>query len=102
MIRGPVKRVAFIIDDREHSLDAEQMAKLNDWLARVADTADARHRQSGYGFLVDHFKAKGEVYTGASGGNLTYSITPTSLGTAFKVHDAISGETLDLTDYENW
>ncbi len=39
---------------------------------------------------------------GAIGGRYTYSFTPTGIGTIVKVHDAISKETLDLTDYENW
>ncbi len=83
-------------------LDARQIVSLNAWLLGVAEKADAKHRQAGYGFLVDQFKAKGKVYAGVSGGNLSFSVTPTSLGTVFKVHDVISDESVDLTDYENW
>lgn len=40
------------------------------------------------------------TYTGAIGGRLTYSFTPTGLGTVVKVKCAC-GEEIDLTDY-NW
>jgi hypothetical protein len=39
-------------------------------------------------------------YTGASGGALTYMITPTSLGHAIEVK--YFDEVLDLTDYDDW
>ena len=71
-------------------------------MTQVAEKADERHRINGYGFLVDKFKSMGRVYAGASGGNLTFSVTPTSIGDVFKVADAVTGETIDLTDYDNW
>lgn len=40
-------------------------------------------------------------YSGASGGRLTFSFTPTSLGLITKVTCGC-GESLDLTDYEVW
>ncbi len=43
-----------------------------------------------------------QVYTGAIGGRYTYSFTPTGLGTIVKIHDPITDETLDVTDYESW
>lgn len=44
----------------------------------------------------------GYPYSGAIGGTLTYSFTPTSIGVVFKVKDNLSGEVLDLTDYDSW
>lgn len=38
---------------------------------------------------------------GAIGGHLTYSFTPTSLGTVLKITHA-SGAILDVTDYDSW
>ncbi len=38
---------------------------------------------------------------GACGGRLTYSFTPTSLGTVIKVQCAC-GKEIDLTDYDGW
>lgn len=43
-----------------------------------------------------------EVYTGAIGGRYTYSFTPTSLGEVILVTDNVTGEELNLTDYESW
>lgn len=44
----------------------------------------------------------GYPYGGAAGGSLTYSFTPTSLGVSVKVHNAHTGESIDLSDYWNW
>jgi hypothetical protein len=53
-----------------------------------------------YNWLIEHNKTcpnfKNE---GASGGRLTFSFTPTNLGTVTKVTCAC-GEELDLTDYD--
>lgn len=40
-------------------------------------------------------------YSGACGGRITYSFTPTSLGVVIKAKCAC-GEELDLTDYKGW
>ena len=75
---------------------------LNKWLTEVTEKIDEKHRREGRGDVAEHFKARGDVYAGASGGNLTFSVTPTGLGTAFKVSESITGEKIDLSDYDNW
>ena len=102
MQRSPLKSVAFIVNGVKHELDEAQVAKLNKWLADLADKIDEKHRRAGKEFLVERFKSEGKVYVGVSGGNLTYLITPTSIGTVFNVSDSITGENIDLTDYDNW
>lgn len=42
------------------------------------------------------------IYTGAIGGCLTYSFTPTNLGTVVKIHHALTGNIIDVTEYELW
>ena len=42
----------------------------------------------------------GFPYCGAVGGQFTFYFTPTSIGTIIGVKDAITGEQIDLTDYE--
>jgi hypothetical protein len=42
------------------------------------------------------------VYYGAMGGGLSYSFTPTSLGTILVVKEAVSGEELNVTDALGW
>ena len=71
-------------------------------MTQVAEKADEKHRGDGNEFLVDKFKSMGGVYAGVSGGNLTLSVTPTSLGDVSKVADAITREVIDLTDNDNW
>jgi hypothetical protein len=41
-------------------------------------------------------------HTGCSGGQYTYSFTPTTLGTITKLTDNVSGRVHDLTDYTGW
>lgn len=44
----------------------------------------------------------GYPYCGTIGGGLTYSFTPTGLGVIMTVKEAITGEELDLTDFDSW
>jgi hypothetical protein len=102
MKRTPLENVSFTIDGERHEVDEEQLGKLNKWLAELAERIDEKHRQAGHEAMVEHFKQNGEVYVGVSGGNLTYSVIPTSIGTVLKVVDSITGEKIDLTNYDNW
>ena len=102
MKRVPLKNVAFDIDGQTLACGQEQLEKLNKWLAEVTEKIDEKHRGAGMGDLAEHFKGRGDVYAGASGGNLTFSFTPTGLGTVCKVTESITGEVIDLTDYDNW
>lgn len=102
MQRSPLNCVAFIIDGEKYELDGDQLASLNKWLAEMVEKIDEKHRREGRGDMAEHFKSKGEVYAGVSDGNLTFAVTPTSIGTVFKVAEAITGEKIDLTNYDNW
>ncbi len=100
MKRNPINSVAFILDGVKEELDEEQLAKLNKWLAEIAGKIDDKHARMGLEHLVAMAKREGRVYTGAGGGNLTFSVTPTGLGTVFRATDSITSEKIDLTDYE--
>jgi hypothetical protein len=39
-------------------------------------------------------------YTGAIGGRFTYLMTPTSLGTIYKIRDNLDKTELDVTEYD--
>ena len=101
-IRTPYHRVCLTLNDVTHELDAEQLARLNDWLAQTIEDVDKKHREAGRGEIAEMFKSRGEVYAGASGGNVTFAITPTSVGTVFKVHESIIGYAIDVSNYDNW
>lgn len=79
-------------------LDESQLEKLAKWRTEVEAKADtkvdammlsptAKHNLRQYGAIV---------------GTLTYSFTPTSLGTIVVVTEAITGEAINLTDYNSW
>lgn len=85
------------------SLDQTQSEKLAAWAKEQEAKALERQRKTLPPEEFDHLTMGGKhPYTGASGGSYTYSFTPTSLGTAVKVTDNLSGETIDLTDYDSW
>lgn len=44
----------------------------------------------------------GYAYGGAIGGILTYSFTPTSVGEALVVRHNLTGEAINLSNYNNW
>lgn len=60
-------------------LETEELKKLNEWIKKLPKAS-----------------------SGAIGGRLTYSFTPTSLGMVIKVTDEISKQTIDLSDYDRW
>lgn len=102
MDRKPITRLALIVDDATYELDADQILRLNEWRDRVIQRIDEingnRPRTTG---LAAWFKQRGEVYTGVVSVDLTFSVTPTGIGTVFKASEGMTGESVDLTDY-NW
>jgi hypothetical protein len=44
----------------------------------------------------------GYPYTGAIGGQFTYQFTPNSIGESVRVIDQVTGDHIDLTEYETW
>lgn len=83
------------------SLTEEQLAKLNVWHEEVNRRAAENQANTPIG---EKFIAMGLrlPYYGAIGGALTFSFSGTSLGTACKVQEVITGEEIDLTDYDSW
>lgn len=51
--------------------------------------------------VYEYYWSQGYPYTGAIGGSLSYSFTPTSIMTIVVVTHLVTGETLDVTDYDN-
>ena len=51
--------------------------------------------------FVKKLHQRGKGYYGASGGALTFQFSPTGLGLIFKVTNALTQETLDLTEYDS-
>ncbi len=51
---------------------------------------------------VKRIQKKHGDYYGAIGGGVTYMFTPTGLGVVLEVKESKTGETLNVTDYDNW
>lgn len=85
------------------ALDDEQAAKLAAWRAEQDKAVLEKQRADG---ADDPFIAAihehGQPYYGACGGELTFSFTPTSIGTVVKAKHSASGAEIDLTDYDAW
>ena len=62
-----------------------ELSRLNDWVDRHSKSRNCPY--------VD--------YSGAIGGNFTYSFTPTSIGSIVKVKCSC-GDWFDATDYDYW
>ena len=65
-------------------LTEKQMKKLGEWKAEQEDIL-----------------GKDSCET-AIGGAITYSFTPTNLGTVIKVRNDLTENEIDLTNYEDW
>jgi hypothetical protein len=84
-------------------IDAEQLAKIAVWNKEMDKKAIEQQRaKMNVTDFADLTLDGQHPYTGAIGGSLTYSFTHTSIGLVVKVHHALTGETLDVTDYASW
>lgn len=84
-------------------LTLEDHKKIDEWLYGTVYPATLKEQGKDPSKVMWHTEdEEGRVYPyfGAIGGDLTYSFTPTSIGTIIKVESC--GHELDLTDYESW
>lgn len=85
------------------SLNEEEAKKLDDFI--VATNKILIEEQKKNSYYQDNIFAQecwemGYPYLGASGGGLTYKITPTTIGTVIVVD--YMGHQKDVTDYSSW
>lgn len=82
-------------------LSPAEIEKINKWCAEIdARVAKEQWEQGGE---IAMWTAEGTIpYYGAIGGALTYSFTPTSLGTVVTVKHSREEKELDVTDYDEW
>ena len=86
-------------------LTADQIVKLDNWLDIQTANAIAKQKADPPNVPIELLEAcweNGYPYSGAIGGSLTYSFTPTSLGVSVTVTDAHTKQSIDLSDYEDW
>ena len=89
------------------TLTDEEEQKVKTWLKQVYVKAIDEQKQKIFSSheFYDTYKMcwdLGYPYTGAIGGGLTYSFTPTSLGIVVTVEESLTNEKLDLTDFDSW
>jgi hypothetical protein len=72
----------------------EQEEKINEWYETLKPRIIAEGLKDPFG--------ENEPYYGAIGGGLSYAFIPTGLGVCLTVKESITGETIDVTDFENW
>jgi hypothetical protein len=82
-------------------LTTDQIARLNTWLVEVNKRAAVKQAGTGLGKLLMKGKTPLPHY-GAIGGGVTFSFTETGVGVGCTVKESITGEEIDLSDYENW
>jgi hypothetical protein len=85
----------------EFHLTPKQVRRLNRWLLNVHNAAaEQQLRDMADGTRLIPYRYV--PYYGAIGGGLTFTFTPTGLGLGCSVTEAITGRTLNLSDYEDW
>ena len=85
------------------SVTKEQDAKIHEWLKTVVYPPIVAEQRKNPEIAMWIVKGKDGIeypYSGAIGGDITYSFTPTSLGTCLKVTSF--GQELDITEYDQW
>ena len=86
-------------------LSKEQLRKLNAWLIEVEQRAahlqaeEAMHKSDGA--HIDYSLVQLPYY-GAIGGGLKFTFIPNGIGDSCVVTEAITGESIDLTEYDEW
>lgn len=96
-LREPVqfKQVSF-------ELTGEQINQLNEWLVGVEKRAAEKQVEKANVNVWKFPYPRPLPYHGATGGELTFSFIPNGIGLYCKVTEAITGESVDLSDYDNW
>jgi hypothetical protein len=85
----------------EFRLNPSQVRLLNRWIKDVhAAAADQQIRDMQDG--TRRIPYLYVPYYGAIGGGLTFRFVPTGVGLGCSVTEAITGRTLNLSDYEDW
>lgn len=76
---------------------------ISEWIKKADNIAIEKQKKEFTKEEYDFYtKGLGFPYTGIIGGNITYSFTPTGLGVITKITHKLTGEVLDLTDYDSW
>lgn len=88
--------------ERTFRIGPEELAKIDPWLDSIFEKRMGWCREQ-LGADFDRLTNGGtRLYAGAIGGDLTYMFVPNSIGLVTMVRCNLTGEELDLTDYDEW
>jgi hypothetical protein len=97
----------FLVANRRRKMNfqvtPEEQEKIVKWLRETVYPSILEEQKKDPRIAAMHFEDEAGYtypYFGAIGGDLTYSFTPTSIGTVLVVESC--GHELNLTDYESW
>jgi hypothetical protein len=88
-------------------LSEKQRAKFDVWIEEQKKLAIAQQKlhvledSPSYQTYVECWE-EGWPYTGATGGDLTFMMIPTSLGCIYKIRHNFTHNEIDLTEYDEW
>ncbi len=101
--------------DTVFTIEADSLPRLQEWMDTVEQKYAQQQVATGRHFngtplhehelrMVRDSIERGDPtpYYGAIGGAYEYSFVPTGIGTAVKVRNVVTGDAIDLTDYEAW
>lgn len=83
------------------NLNKAEMRTINAWLESLKPEILAIQRKNG-NTMIHEIVGNDEPYYGATGGGVTYSFIPTSLGTIITVKETITGKELNVSDACDW
>lgn len=86
---------------RTFSLNSAEMAAVDAWTASLRAEIMIIQGKTMKGQGVDDIISS-DPYYGATGGGLTYSFIPTSLGDICVVKETITGKELNVSEATNW
>lgn len=95
----------FKLDEKQEKELAEWKKVQNKKVAGMQDEiafAAKALSEAGFEDIAPSIRMKGEAYYGACGGGYSYIFTPTSLGMGISVMNTLTGDEINLTNYDAW
>lgn len=85
-------------------LNVDQVVKYNLWRAEVAAKGVEKQKAEVKNPDYMHITCweMGYPYTGAIGGEISFIFAPNGIGECVSAKDSVTGEEINLTDYESW
>jgi hypothetical protein len=83
-------------------LNVAEAGAINEWVESLRPEILAIQKAGSAKSGIDDTITGGEPYYGATGGGLSYTFIPTSLGTIITVKEAITGKELNVSDALGW